>query len=227
MKLFIAIILSSILLLPFLAGAEYYKYIDDNGNVSFTDNIMAVPEDQRQNAQTIKEPKRYAEEHLYREDSKMLASPSLSPRDLEFIDKLKEAGVIDDRDLEAAGPEHIAEDIEHLRKMLKELYGIDENDMGKRDPRFSSPEETWAQHKEALMRGDIDAALECFIPKSAKQYGEIYRATSTSFLRKGTILGTLVLSVLCALSTNQELAGGRSVLSVLSLDSGKAEGAAR
>ena len=54
MKIFTAIIVSLVLLLSVLAGAEYYKYIDEDGNVSFTDNIMNVPEDQRQNTQAIK-----------------------------------------------------------------------------------------------------------------------------------------------------------------------------
>lgn len=214
-----------------MAGAEYYRYIDENGNVSFTDNIMNVPEDQRQNMQIIETPADHPDADLKennaaesdnrrvqrrrlspgdmrsgipdlgsapwqssnspdqetspdqrqkangdKKTAKDIALPGLSQGDLEFINELKEAGVINDGDLEAVSPEHIPEYIEYLKKMLKELYGVDENEIRKKDPRFSSPEKTWSQHKEALMRGDIDAAIECFIPSSAKQYGEIYRA---------------------------------------------------
>jgi ELWxxDGT repeat protein len=44
------------------------------------------------------------------------------------------------------------------------------------DARFSSPERTWALHKEALARGDIDAALGCMTPWSQKRYRKAYES---------------------------------------------------
>jgi hypothetical protein len=37
------------------ANAEYYKYIDENGNVVFTDNAGNIPENQRSKVKTFKE----------------------------------------------------------------------------------------------------------------------------------------------------------------------------
>ena len=59
--------------------------------------------------------------------------------------------------------------------MLKLSYGIEEKDIGKRDPRFSSPEATWSVHRQALINGDIDTALACFVPNSAEDYRKGYQ----------------------------------------------------
>jgi tetratricopeptide (TPR) repeat protein len=44
------------------------------------------------------------------------------------------------------------------------------------DTRFATPEKTWALHKEALAKGDIDATVECFAPWSQKEYRKAYEA---------------------------------------------------
>jgi hypothetical protein len=41
-------------LFPFPAGAEYYKYVDEDGNVTFTDNLNKIPEEKRSNANVFK-----------------------------------------------------------------------------------------------------------------------------------------------------------------------------
>jgi septin family protein len=48
-KTYIIVSVLLLLSLSFIcAGAEYYRYTDDNGNVCFTDNLGDVPQDQRQ-----------------------------------------------------------------------------------------------------------------------------------------------------------------------------------
>lgn len=48
------IILAVLSLIPIPVCAEYYRYKDTNGIVRFTDNLLNVPEDQRENIQTYK-----------------------------------------------------------------------------------------------------------------------------------------------------------------------------
>jgi chromosome segregation ATPase len=43
------------LLFAFPAAAQFYKYVDENGNVHFTDDYNQVPEDQRENIKEYKE----------------------------------------------------------------------------------------------------------------------------------------------------------------------------
>jgi len=49
------IILAVLSLLPIPACAEYYKYKDSNGVLRFTDNLLLVPKDQRENIQAYEE----------------------------------------------------------------------------------------------------------------------------------------------------------------------------
>jgi chromosome segregation ATPase len=49
------ILLSILSLIPIPACAEYYKYKDTNGVFRFTDNLLDVPKDQRENIQAYKE----------------------------------------------------------------------------------------------------------------------------------------------------------------------------
>ncbi len=49
------ILLTLISLVPIPVFAEFYKYRDANGVLRFTDNLMDVPEDQRENLQSYRE----------------------------------------------------------------------------------------------------------------------------------------------------------------------------
>ncbi|MBW1864546.1 MAG: DUF4124 domain-containing protein [Deltaproteobacteria bacterium] len=49
------ILLSILSLIPIPVFAEYYKYKDANGVFRFTDNLLNVPKDQRENIQAYKE----------------------------------------------------------------------------------------------------------------------------------------------------------------------------
>ncbi len=48
-------ILAVLSLIPIPACAEYYKYKDTTGVIRFTDNLLDVPKDQRENIQAYKE----------------------------------------------------------------------------------------------------------------------------------------------------------------------------
>jgi hypothetical protein len=49
------ILLLSLMLIPGLCFAEFYKYRDANGNIRFTDNLGDVPVDQRENVKEYRE----------------------------------------------------------------------------------------------------------------------------------------------------------------------------
>jgi predicted RNase H-like nuclease (RuvC/YqgF family) len=47
-------VLSALLVIPGICTAEFYKYVDKDGVVRFTDDISQVPEDQRKDVDTFK-----------------------------------------------------------------------------------------------------------------------------------------------------------------------------
>jgi len=49
------LLLVALSLIPMPVFAEFYKYKDANGVLRFTDNLLEVPRDQRENIQTYKE----------------------------------------------------------------------------------------------------------------------------------------------------------------------------
>lgn len=51
------------------------------------------------------------------------------------------------------------------------------------DKRFSSPEETWKTYREALIEGDIDTAMECYVPGRWK-HKKIYTALGKEKLKE-------------------------------------------
>jgi hypothetical protein len=178
-KLFLIILCNFTALMPLLVSAEYYKYIDKNGNVSFTDNIVNVPEDQRQNAET-RGNRLDSKDKILDDRRRQGKLPlKLSVKDLDLVKRLKEAGLIDGKIEQEMTPEKIQE----LKIMLKLSYGIEEDDIGKKDSRFSSPEGTWSVHKQAIMDGDLEKALTCFIPKSAEDYRKGYQGLGKEKMR--------------------------------------------
>ena len=180
MKLFLIILSSSIGLMPLWGFGEDYKYIDKNGNVSFTDNILNVPEDQRQNAERRGDRQDSKERMSGGKASEARSSSKLSPKDLDLVKRLREAGLIDEKAVREMTPEKIRE----LKIMLKLSYGLEEDDVGKKDPRFSSPESTWSAHKQALIDGDIEGAVACFVPNSAEDYRRGYQMLGKEEMKK-------------------------------------------
>lgn len=72
---------------------------------------------------------------------------------------------------------------EKAKKLQKDLYKIAEKRgielITAPDKRFFSPEETWNVYRKALIDGDIDTAMECYIP------GRKGHKKAFSFLNKG------------------------------------------
>ncbi|MBN1842559.1 MAG: DUF4124 domain-containing protein [Deltaproteobacteria bacterium] len=84
--------------LPALASAEFYKYLDKNGNVRFTDNLANVPADQRSKVDEYENPpypssqekktEVEADEKLDREKSDQPAQAGRPPKE-PLIERMK------------------------------------------------------------------------------------------------------------------------------------------
>ena len=60
--------------------------------------------------------------------------------------------------------------------MLQQKFGIATlDDLNNPDPRFSSPEKTWALYKKALINGDFELAAKCHLRKNDKNL-EMYKS---------------------------------------------------
>ena len=49
-------ILAMLVLTPNTAKADFYKYVDKNGNIVFTDDLSTIPKNQRSKAEKYDEP---------------------------------------------------------------------------------------------------------------------------------------------------------------------------
>ncbi|MBI4843960.1 MAG: hypothetical protein HY809_06520 [Nitrospirae bacterium] len=52
------------------------------------------------------------------------------------------------------------------------------------DSRFASPEKTWNSYKTALINGDFDLALNCFVPSRAKKQKKVIEAIGKEKMRE-------------------------------------------
>lgn len=50
--------------------------------------------------------------------------------------------------------------------------------------RFSSPEKTMETYRAALMKGDLEAALECHIPDRRMRYRKVYSAGGKELMKR-------------------------------------------
>ena len=76
MKFGIWLISLTLLLFSISASAEYYKYIDKDGNVHYTDDLTAVPESQRTDINEYNEIQSSGVDH--QKDEKAVESPDTS-----------------------------------------------------------------------------------------------------------------------------------------------------
>jgi hypothetical protein len=109
----------------------------------------------------------------------------LTQEDLNFIEILKKIGMID----ESMSEDNITPELlESVRKLFKEEYGIEDlNSINNPDSRFSNPENTWELYKNALIEGNIELALKCMMPRSAKRQREIYQTLGNEVLKQEAI----------------------------------------
>lgn len=98
MNYFKIFIIISFLLFSASAGAEFYKYVDDEGNVRFTDDINEVPEAQRANIRSYIESENedFSEQEVSQENQTDQAAsdqqtnfPDLSDNEQESLDDAK------------------------------------------------------------------------------------------------------------------------------------------
>jgi hypothetical protein len=146
----------------------------------FTDEDLDKFESNQQNSNKTKMhyiPQKMEELSTYRMND-------LTSEDLEYIKLMQDQEKLP-KDMNSGTVKH--EDIVKSKQAFKELYGFDYEFLRnppKPDPRFSSPEKTWALHKNALAAGDIERVVECFIPQSAKTYRETYEALGVQIMRE-------------------------------------------
>jgi len=61
MRTLLIVVISSFVLSSFCAAGQYYKFIDKNGVVSFTDDLSRIPKEQRPEIEVAKEIKSHPE----------------------------------------------------------------------------------------------------------------------------------------------------------------------
>lgn len=80
---------------------------------------------------------------------------------------------------------------ENLDRAEQPRRGMGRSPKANPGPRFRSPEKTWETFKNALLEGDADGAMECFVPRR-QDMREIYLGLGRKNMREeGQKLGTL------------------------------------
>jgi len=97
----ILILMTLISLVPIPICAEFYKYRDANGVLRFTDNLMDVPEDQRENLQSYRETVTPEAEPQISESAQKAAALKNRNSRIEQINEEREALAQTFNDLEA------------------------------------------------------------------------------------------------------------------------------
>ena len=168
------VLIMSLLFFTTLARGEQYTYIDDNGIMHVTENISNVPEEKRRKVESIKE-EAFSTNSGTATIANYLEYSNLSETDrcyLKLFNGMREGQPSSDRDREIS-----QEQFDKIKAFTQQVSGVNDEmvcDLVAPDARFSSPERTWSLYKQALKKGEIDAALECFTLDSAKRYKEVF-----------------------------------------------------
>ena len=174
------------------AHAELYKYTDSKGVLHYTDNILSVPEDQRNQINTIEENKSPSrlDSAPTNEKSNQL---NLSATDICY---LKISGlIVSESDLTELKRMGITpEKFNKFKSKIQQKYGVNDNTVcafaspytndTSPDPRFASPELTYTVFKEALTKGEIKQVSECFSLRSKAKYIKAFTAMGTENLKQ-------------------------------------------
>jgi len=181
----IFIILQFFFICTTLVHAEFYKYIDKNGEIHFTDNILSVPENNRGQIKTYKEAT-----STTRSDSAPTAKYSdqlnLSASDkcyLKMFGRIFSGNVL--TDYNAIGLTR--DKFDQLKIEMQKRYGVNDETICASltpDARFSSPDSTWALYKEALIKADIKQAMECFSLESVARYRAVFAALGKEKMKR-------------------------------------------
>ena len=150
-KTTIVAILAMFVLTPIEAKADFYKYIDENGNVIFTDNLSKIPKNERNEVEKYYEPppispsKESAVDNAQELDSK--DNPKISATDeamkakREELEKrrtqleqeyevlMKEKAALEQQKAEAKGRDEIKKYNEHVRLFSDKLNKYNEKRM--------------------------------------------------------------------------------------------------
>jgi hypothetical protein len=167
-KLSCCIVLLILMTVSFPLYGGIYSWTDENGVKHFSDT---APSQDTEDVDLIETPEHSKPSDDYNEQKSDSFSPKLSSDEISLVKAMKEKGVLP----QGISIENITpESLKYLEMGLKETYGIDDIRAWTRDPQFSSPENTWAAYKEALIAGDFDHAQRCHTPDK-QDYIEVYR----------------------------------------------------
>ncbi len=126
MKIVKWIVVLAIVVVPALSSAEFYKYVDENGKVRFTDNLANVPDGQRPQVKEYEEashemtPKEKAEEQQEPISKKTKQEPEDVTNEKDGLTE-KDAKDLEGVELEKRG-EKLQQEYEAL---MEERQGLD------------------------------------------------------------------------------------------------------
>ena len=122
---------------------EFYKYIDENGNVLFTDDIGKVPEAQRSKTENYNYRNSAPNESDYFSESQT----SFDANESNYSSESETSSEAD-------------EVLENYKEFLKEKYGAKETCPDETDSEIQQAiETTWSHFTQAMIAGDLEEAF--------------------------------------------------------------------
>jgi hypothetical protein len=175
----VMIIIFLLLVTPGQVRGDLYQYRSSDGSVIITDDVNKVPDDQRERARfkEIAPPVPAGQDAApapelktrKRRPAQERSSDDGGPRR-----QAREAVSVPARD---DGPrnENETEEMKKLRAWTRERVDSESGSKDQKpDPKYATPEATWSAFKDALMSGDMEMALDCFLPASATRYRQSF-----------------------------------------------------
>lgn len=169
--LFISICIFLTILLAANVHAEFYEYIDENGNVVLTDNAGNIPENKKSKIKKLDEVgDKPSRSHSVTSNGRMQNALTEDEEIERYIADLKRKGATE-------------EQIQEIRCMIKVKREPDKVWSEKEKIELdSSLRLKWNQMRNALDRGDIDTAVSYFYEGSRDTYRKMYSSFSKQIL---------------------------------------------
>jgi len=142
MKRIIFLLFLFVIISPISANGEFYKYVDENGNILFTDDISKVPEAQRS----------ITDKYNYR---------GATPNESDYPSESEGSFDIDESDYPSKSKTSDADEyLENYKEFLKEKYGAKETCPDETDTEIQQAiETTWSHFTQAMIAEDLEEAF--------------------------------------------------------------------